>query len=263
MLRNPWGDFEWNGDWSDKSDLWTDDIKEQCGYNDDVGLFWMSYTDICHYFSRIQVCHINDDYSYSFMKANHTTDSYSLMRLKVSGDGEHTITVNQTDERCFSRDSSYDYSYCRLVIFKIEEDADNLDEIKMSYVRGVSGWDRETHAMFDSLEHGDYYLYVEMDWGKDTEDTEFCVSCYGVSKSFFLRDEKSLFDKHAFLRKGYASKCSQASKYESIQVSNYDAKGAPEIKKMKEFTEEGYGFIHIANDEKEATFKEVVTFKNF
>jgi calpain-15 len=28
QIRNPWGSFEWNGDWGDNSDLWTDDIKE-------------------------------------------------------------------------------------------------------------------------------------------------------------------------------------------------------------------------------------------
>jgi len=27
QLRNPWGGFEWQGDWGDDSDLWTDEIK--------------------------------------------------------------------------------------------------------------------------------------------------------------------------------------------------------------------------------------------
>lgn len=27
-LRNPWGSGEWTGDWSDKSELWTDELKE-------------------------------------------------------------------------------------------------------------------------------------------------------------------------------------------------------------------------------------------
>lgn len=28
-LRNPWGNFEWKGDWGDESDCWTDELKEQ------------------------------------------------------------------------------------------------------------------------------------------------------------------------------------------------------------------------------------------
>ena len=44
MLRNPWGTFEWKGDWSDKSDCWTDEAKRICKWSDeDDGKFWMSY----------------------------------------------------------------------------------------------------------------------------------------------------------------------------------------------------------------------------
>jgi SET domain-containing protein 6 len=53
MLRNPWGDFEWNGNWADNSGDWTDDIKRQVGYDDAAGLFWMCYEDVCKYFGRI------------------------------------------------------------------------------------------------------------------------------------------------------------------------------------------------------------------
>jgi calpain-15 len=27
-LRNPWGNFEWDGNWSDSSPLWTEEIKQ-------------------------------------------------------------------------------------------------------------------------------------------------------------------------------------------------------------------------------------------
>ena len=111
----------------------------------------MSYEDVTHYFSRIQICHINDDYHYSFMKGSHNKGSYSLMRLKVAGAGEHTISVSQVDERCFNRHSEYDYSNVRIIVLKIENDADNLKDLNIKYMKGVSGWERESHAQFESL----------------------------------------------------------------------------------------------------------------
>ena len=31
-MRNPHAGGEWNGDWSDGSDLWTDELKERLGW---------------------------------------------------------------------------------------------------------------------------------------------------------------------------------------------------------------------------------------
>jgi calpain-15 len=46
QMRNPWGHYEWKGDWSDKSELWTDELKEEVGLVvADDGCFWMSFED--------------------------------------------------------------------------------------------------------------------------------------------------------------------------------------------------------------------------
>lgn len=45
-LRNPWGHQEWNGDWSDKSDLWTPHLIEEVELTGkDDGVFWISLGD--------------------------------------------------------------------------------------------------------------------------------------------------------------------------------------------------------------------------
>jgi calpain-15 len=57
-LRNPWGGTEWNGDWSDKSELWTPRIKNVCGVKELVedGIFWMDFSDFCEEFDEIYIC---------------------------------------------------------------------------------------------------------------------------------------------------------------------------------------------------------------
>lgn len=42
-IRNPWGQFEWNGAWSDNSPEWTDEMKELFNpvFDANDGSFWM------------------------------------------------------------------------------------------------------------------------------------------------------------------------------------------------------------------------------
>ena len=59
-MRNPWGKNEgFNGNWSDKSDSWTDAFKAEVDYfkNDD-GIYFISAED---YHSNMKMTHANPD----------------------------------------------------------------------------------------------------------------------------------------------------------------------------------------------------------
>lgn len=59
QLRNPWGEKEWNGAWSDDSDLWeaNKNIAAECGWvKKDDGIFWISFEDFRTEYSTIYVC---------------------------------------------------------------------------------------------------------------------------------------------------------------------------------------------------------------
>lgn len=53
-MRNPWGNFEWNGKWSDKSDEWTPELKKklQLEVKDD-GIFWIDFDEAKFFFSEV------------------------------------------------------------------------------------------------------------------------------------------------------------------------------------------------------------------
>jgi len=56
-LRNPWGEFEWKGDWSDASDKWTDSLRNQLKVvQEDDGVFFMSYDDYYKHYGETQIC---------------------------------------------------------------------------------------------------------------------------------------------------------------------------------------------------------------
>lgn len=60
QLRNPWGSFEWKGDWSDTSGLWKQypKVARACRFiAADDGMFWMEWKDFVKYYSNLDFCY--------------------------------------------------------------------------------------------------------------------------------------------------------------------------------------------------------------
>lgn len=46
-MRNPWGHYSWRGDWSDESEIWTDELRDQLmPHGASEGVFWISFEDV-------------------------------------------------------------------------------------------------------------------------------------------------------------------------------------------------------------------------
>ncbi|XP_045070945.1 calpain-1 catalytic subunit-like isoform X2 [Coregonus clupeaformis] len=63
-IRNPWGQVEWTGAWSDNSSEWnaidpTEREEMNCHMED--GEFWMSFQEFLRQFSRLEICNLTAD----------------------------------------------------------------------------------------------------------------------------------------------------------------------------------------------------------
>lgn len=64
-LRNPWGQGEWTGDWSDNSDKWTPQLRELCGSSiADDGFFYIALEDYWEEYCSTSICAEQDESKY-------------------------------------------------------------------------------------------------------------------------------------------------------------------------------------------------------
>lgn len=207
-LRNPWGSGEWSGKWSDKSEEWTADLRQQAGFEGDRddGIFWMDFDDfkeiygfwsVNKYIDGAKFNHklVNKSYSAEEFKARYKKSEFSLFRVVTQEDGFHTFAVSQYGNRLLPRRS--DYKYANVVAYLVKEDPKNQMSFKDCTLveASISRQDRDTYLEVEDLPAGAYWLYVEVEWQPSSyknlsarDGVNFSVNCYGVGDVDFGED---------------------------------------------------------------------------
>lgn len=173
-LRNPWGQFEWSGDWSDKSSKWTPQLKKQLGWsNANDGTFWMPLSSYVKYFGETRVSMVHENYLYAATKINISDPKQvAILPFIITQENTHGyISVSQASRRSAKLKQTYDYAPVQLFVVRGTQ-SKVLQLIESSYFIG-----RDVHVECTFAQKGEYFVYVEVDCDQ-SEPNEFVVSSY-------------------------------------------------------------------------------------
>ena len=119
-MRNPWGQFEWNGEWCDNWDGWKPEYKKKYNVGADDGRFFMSLVDFASYFETATVCKIHDDYYYVATPIRHLKNRYSTRNFSLKEKTHCFLMLTQYDDRHFrsaAQRKEYEYAVSRSKFF--------------------------------------------------------------------------------------------------------------------------------------------------
>ena len=162
MIKNPWGQTEWNGPWSDGSKEWTSEALKDLNYtfgND--GVFWMSYKDVLRKYGLIWRTRIfgsewnvtNQWTQVSVPWAGETRDP--RFAISISQDAPTVIVLSQLDNRYF-RGLLGQYQF--RLSFRLYKDGEDDYIIR---TLGEDWWDRSISVEVD-LEAGLYEVRLHI-----------------------------------------------------------------------------------------------------
>ena len=174
-LRNPWGNGEFNGAWSDSSKKWTPDTKKQCEYRDekDDGVFYMSFDDFIKYFVTMGIVKLEHNYQTTMCKIPKAKAiKCQVLKLTVTERTEKCyIQLYQKNPRIILKDGTYQNTVISYMIL--------LDK-DFKYLKSISNNNMHLGIETD-LQPGVYYVLCDVNYryvNENGKNRGYKVTCY-------------------------------------------------------------------------------------
>lgn len=166
LVKNPWGETEWNGPWSDGSKEWTPEALKALEHKfGNEGIFWMPYLDFLRRYSQIWRTRVfTDDWN---IAQHWTTVSVpwagdyndTKFEFDLPKAGTTVIVLSQLDTRYFMGLTG---QYTFQLGFRLHKSNE-----KSHIIRGYSSGDRSAVTEVD-LEAGTYEVLLQISGLRDT-----------------------------------------------------------------------------------------------
>ena len=174
-LRNPWGNGEYNGPWSDSSHKWTESTKKQCEFkeNNDDGVFYMSFDDFIKYYVIMGIAKLEHGYTTTLCKVDkEIAIKCQILRLTVTKESKKCyIQLYQKNPRIILKDGTYQKTALSFLML--------VDE-NFNYIKSVANTDMHL-GIEEDLKPGKYYVFGDINYRYVNENGRrhgYNVTCY-------------------------------------------------------------------------------------
>jgi len=115
-LRDHFGDFEWNGEFSDGSPLWTRELRDEIGhYNGENNCFFMSIAEFMKHFEYLAVCFYHENWARTSEEVVVSHKAAAFFEILVDREMEAILSVHQKLPG-FVDDEGYDISPVEILV---------------------------------------------------------------------------------------------------------------------------------------------------
>ena len=201
-LRNPWGNGEYSGDWSDSSKKWTEELKKKYGLikkND--GDFFMSYNDFLKFYTVMGFGKIHPDFQTRVIRIE-KTEATKCQVLKVDVPQNNVLTylqLYQKNPRIILNDGTYQSTVLTYLI---------LIDSKGNYIDSMST--KDMHICVEkTFNAGTYYLLCDVNyryWNDNGKNHGYNVTSY-ASVPVTLSNITSQVDANDLMNKAMTDFC--------------------------------------------------------